>query len=133
FISGLVLLFEQTLRPGDVIEVDNRISRVQKISLRATTVRTLTNQELVIPNSMFTGQQVTNLTKPDRIVRVLVPFSVSYKSKPPEIREVAGATALQHELVLAEPPPFVAFLGYGESSLDFNLSVSVDQPDRSGL
>lgn len=132
FISGLVLLFEQTLRPGDVIEVDNRISRVQKISLRATTVRTLTNQELVIPNTMFTAQQVTNLTKSDRIVRVLVPFSVSYKSKPPEIREVAGATALQHELVLAEPPPFVAFLGYGESSLDFNLSVSVDQPDRSG-
>ena len=132
FISGLVLLFEQTLRPGDVIEVDNRISRVQKISLRATTVRTLTNQELVIPNSNFTSQQVTNLTKSDRIVRVLVPFSVSYKSKPDEVREVAGATALQHELVLAEPPPFVAFLGYGESSLDFNLSVSVDQPDRSG-
>jgi len=132
FISGLVLLFEQTLRPGDVIEVDNRISRVQKISLRATTVRTLTNQELVIPNSNFTSQQVTNLTKSDRIVRVLVPFSVSYKSKPDEVREVAGATALQHELVLAEPPPFVAFLGYGESSIDFNLSVSVDQPDRSG-
>ncbi|MCB1185520.1 mechanosensitive ion channel, partial [bacterium] len=59
-------------------------------------------------------------------------FSVSYKSKPDEVREVAGATALQHELVLAEPPPFVAFLGYGESSIDFNLSVSVDQPDRSG-
>ncbi len=133
FISGLVLLFEQTLRPGDVIEVDNRISRVQKISLRATTVRTLTNQELVIPNTMFTAQQVTNLTKSDRIVRVLVPFSVSYKSKPHEVREVAGATALRHELVLVEPPPFVAFLGYGESSLDFNLSVSVDQPDRSGL
>ncbi len=132
FVSGLVLLFEQTLRPGDVIEIENRISQVQKISLRATTVRTLTNQELIIPNSTFTSQQVTNLTKSDRIVRILVPLSVSYRSSPETVRSVASATALQHELVLAEPPPFVAFLGYGESSLDFNLSVSVDQPERSG-
>ncbi len=132
FISGLVLLFEQSLRPGDVIEIENRISQVQKISLRATTVRTLTNQELIIPNTTFTSQQVTNLTKSDRIVRILVPLSVSYRSKPETVRAVASATALQHELVLAEPPPFVAFLGYGESSLDFNLSVSVDQPERSG-
>jgi len=133
FVSGLVLLFDQTLRPGDVIEIGDRISRVQKISLRATIVRTLTNQELIIPNTTFATQQVTNLTKSDRIVRILVPLSVSYKSKPEEVREVASATALQHESVLAEPPPFVAFLGYGESSLDFNLSASIDQPERSGL
>ena len=133
FVSGLVLLFDQTLRPGDVVEIDNRISQVQKISLRATTVRTLTNQELIIPNTTFTSQQVTNLTKSDRIVRVLVPVSVSYASEPEKVRQVATETALQHELVLSEPPPFMAFLGYGESSLDFNLSVSVDQPERSGL
>ncbi|MFN2201776.1 MAG: mechanosensitive ion channel family protein [Caldilineaceae bacterium] len=132
FISGLVLLFEQSLRPGDVVEIEDRICRVQNISLRATTVRTLMNQELIIPNSTFTSQQVTNLTKSDRQVRVLVPLSVSYGSSPSEVREVATQAALQHPLVLPDPPPFLAFLGYGESSLDFNLSVSVDQPDRSG-
>ncbi len=133
FVSGLVLLFEQTLRPGDVVEVDNRISQVQKISLRATTVRTLTNQELIIPNTTFTSQQVTNLTKTDRVVRVLVPLGVSYKNDPDLVRQVATETATQHPQVLAEPPPFLAFLGYGESSLDFNLSVSVDEPQLSGL
>ncbi|MFN2200392.1 MAG: mechanosensitive ion channel family protein, partial [Caldilineaceae bacterium] len=93
---------------------------------------TLMNQELIIPNSTFTSQQVTNLTKSDRLVRVLVPLSVSYGSTPEEVREVATQTALQHPLVLPDPPPFMSFLGYGESGLDFNLSVSVDQPDRSG-
>ena len=104
FISGLVLLFEQSLRPGDVIEIENRISQVQKISLRATTVRTLTNQELIIPNTTFTSQQVTNLTKSDRIVRILVPLSVSYRSKPETVRAVASATALQLSLIhISEP------------------------------
>ena len=132
FVSGLVLLFEQSLRPGDVVEIDGRICRVQRISLRSTTVRTLTNQELIIPNTTFTAQQVTNLTKTDKVVRVLVPLSVSYGSSPEEVREVATQTALQHPSVLPDPPPFLAFLGYGESSLDFNLSVSVNQPDQSG-
>lgn len=133
FVSGLVLLFEQSLRPGDVVEIDNRICTVKGISLRATTVRTLTNQELIIPNSTFTSQQVTNLTKSDRQVRVLVPLSVSYGSSPENVREVATQASLQHPLVLPDPPPFFAFLGYGESSLDFSLSVSVNQPEKSGL
>ncbi len=132
FVSGLVLLFEQTLKPGDIVEIENRLCRVKQISLRATTVSTLTNHDLIFPNSIFTSQMVTNLTKSDRVVRVLVPFSVSYGSSPDYVREIAAETALQHPLAMAEPPPFVAFLGYGESSLDFNLSLSINEPEKSG-
>ena len=63
---------------------------------------------------------------------MLVPFSVSYGSSPDYVREIAAETALQHPLAMAEPPPFVAFLGYGESSLDFNLSLSINEPEKSG-
>ena len=100
FVSGLVLLFEQSLRPGDVVELDGRISRVEKISLRATTVRTGTNEELIIPNANFTTNLVKNYTKSDRLVQVIVPLGVSYKSDPELVRQLAIETGLQHPLVL---------------------------------
>jgi small-conductance mechanosensitive channel len=133
FVSGLVLLFEQSLRPGDVVELDGRISQVEKISLRATTVRTRTNEEVIIPNANFTTHQVKNLTKTDRLVQVIVPLGVSYKSEPELVRRLAVETSLQHPLVLDDPPPLLLFLGYGESSLDFNLLVSVIQPEMTLL
>ena len=129
FVSGLVLLFEQSLKPGDVIELDGHISRVEKINLRATIVRTLTHEELIIPNANFTTNQVKNLTKSDRLVRVTIPFGVSYKSDPELVRELAVDTGRQHPLVLADPPPRLLFRGYGESSIDFELRASINQPE----
>jgi len=129
FVSGLILLFEQSLRPGDVIELDGRISKVENISLRATTVRTLTNEELIVPNNNFTTNQVKNFTKSERLVQIIVPLGVSYKSDPELVRQIALETSLLHPLVLADPPPTLLFRGYGDSSLDFNLLVSVNQPE----
>ena len=129
FVSGLVLLFEQSLKPGDVIELDGHISRVEKINLRATIVRTLTHEELIIPNANFTTNQVKNLTKSDRLVRVTIPFGVSYKSDPELVRQLAVDTGRQHPLVLADPPPRLLFRGYGESSIDFELRASINQPE----
>lgn len=129
FVSGLVLLFEQSLRPGDVVELDGRISQVEKISLRATIVRTRTNEELIIPNSNFTNQQVKNLTKSDRVVQIEVPFGVSYNSDPELVRNLAIETSLTHPQVLALPPPLIIFQGFGDSALDFILRVSINQPE----
>lgn len=129
FVSGLVLLFEQSLKPGDVIEVNGRISQVQRISLRATTVRTLTYEELIIPNATFTNNQVKNLTKSDRLVRASIPFGVSYKSDPEVVRQLAIDTGKRHPLVLADPPPSLLFHGYGDSSIDFELLVSINRPE----
>jgi small-conductance mechanosensitive channel len=116
-----------------VIELDGRLCRVDKISLRATIVRTLTNEELVIPNSKFTTELVKNLTKSDRLVRVIVPLGVSYDDDPELVRDITIETARQHPLVLVDPAPILLFRGYGESSLDFNLSVSIDRPELSAI
>lgn len=129
FVSGLVILFEQTVRPGDVVEVDGEISQVEKINLRATTVRNRANEEFIIPNSNFTKQQVKNLTKSEQRVRIRIPFGVSYKADPEQIRQLTIETSLQHPLVLADPPPLLFFLGFGESSIEFELLVSIDHPE----
>ncbi len=131
FVSGLVLLFEQSLRPGDVVEVDGQLSQVQSVSLRATTVRTQRNEELIIPNVNFTTEQVKNMTKTERMVRIVIPFGVSYNSDPLQVQELAVQTALQHALVLSQPPPVLVFDNYGDSSLDFKLAVAVNQPQLS--
>jgi small-conductance mechanosensitive channel len=132
FTSGLILLSEQTLRPGDVIELEGFIATVEKIGLRTTSVRTRTNEELIIPNSDFTSEKIKNLTRSDRQVRVLIPLGVSYESDPEIVKQIAVDTALQHPMVLAEPTPGLGFRGFGDSSLDFNLSVSINQPELSG-
>jgi small-conductance mechanosensitive channel len=131
FVSGLVLLFEQSLKPGDVVELDGRISKVEKINLRATIVRTLTHEELIIPNANFTTNPVKNLTKSDRLVRVVVPFGVSYKSDPESVRQLAVDTGAKHPLVLADPRPRLLFRGYGDSSIDFELRASINQPEMT--
>jgi small-conductance mechanosensitive channel len=129
FVSGLALLFEQSLRPGDVIELDGRISQVEKVSLRATTVRTFTNEELIVPNNNFATSQVKNFTKSDRLIQILVPFGISYKSDPEQVRKIAVETSLEHPRVLANPEPFVLFSDYGDSRLDFGLYVSTTEPE----
>jgi len=133
FISGVVLLFEQSLRPGDVIELGNRVSQVSKISLRATTVLGPGNVEVIIPNNTFTTTEVKNLTKSDRMARVTVPFGIGYDSDPEAVREMAVNMALEHPLVLSVPAPLLVFGGFGESSLNFELWVFVNQPELTTL
>lgn len=133
FVSGLVLVVEQSLRPGDVVELDDQISQVENISFRATTVRTRANEELIIPNSIFTNQQVKNLTRSDRRVQVLIHLGVGYKSDPELVKKITIETALQHPLVLPVPQPSLIFRAYGDSSLDFDLSVAVNRPELSAI
>lgn len=128
FISGFTLLFEQSLRPGDVIEIDGRVNEVERINLRATIVRTLDNTELIIPNATFTTAQVANLTRGGRLIRTRLPFGVAYNSNPDHVRQIATETALEHELTLATPAPVVLHRGFGDSALNFELAVWMEEP-----
>jgi small-conductance mechanosensitive channel len=128
FVSGIVLLFEQSLRPGDVVSMENEMGTVKSLGIRATTVRTRDNVEVIVPNQAFLTSAVTTYTKTDRIVRVKIPVGVSYGSDPKEIREVLLEVARQHNLVQEKPEPVVRFIGFGDSSLDFQLEIWLDDP-----
>jgi len=128
FISGLVLLFEQSMLPGDIIDLNGRIGTVEKVNIRSTTVRTINNVELIVPNETFMITEVTTFTKSDKQIRVMIPIGVSYDSDPHEVKQVVQNVAGQHPLVLTDPPPELFFRGYGDSSLNFDLAVWIDQP-----
>ena len=129
FLSGLSLLFEGSLRPGDMLEVEGEATTVQKVSVRATTVKTFDNIEKIVPNQYLFTNIVTTYTGTDQIIRVLVPVGVSYQCDPEAVMEILLGVAYQNQQVLSEPRPYVHLMGYGDSSVDFRLAVFINNPD----
>jgi small-conductance mechanosensitive channel len=123
FVSGLVLLFEQPIRLGDRVEVGGVLGDVVRMASRSIWVRTNDNVVIIVPNSEFTASRVTNWTANDRRVRFAIPLGVSYDSDPEEVREVVLEVARRHPDVLHDPPPEFLFLGFGDSSINFELRV----------
>lgn len=131
FLSGIILLFEQSLRPGDVIDINGEIGTVEQLNIRATVVRTRNNVEIIVPNENFVTNQVKTYTKSTRETRILLPFGVSYQTDLKELRRVVLETAVRHGLVLKEPEPTLLFRAFGDSSLNFDLAVWIDQPQHT--
>ncbi len=123
FVAGLILLLEQPIKLGDRIEVGNTHGDVVRLRGRSTWIRTNENVVIVVPNSEFINQRVTNWTANDRQVRISLPVGVSYNSDPKVVREVLLAVSRSHADVLADPTPEVIFAALGESSLNFELRV----------
>jgi small-conductance mechanosensitive channel len=123
FVSGLILLIERPIKLGDRVEVGSTNGDVLRIAARSTWVRTNDNVVIIIPNSEFVSNRVTNWTANDRQVRFRVPVGVSYGSDPEEVRVVLTQVALAHPDVLRNPPPEVRFMEFGDSSLNFELRV----------
>jgi small-conductance mechanosensitive channel len=128
FISGIVLLFEQSLRPGDVVEVGGILGTVEELGIRATTVRTYDNVEMIIPNETFFTSTVTTYTHGSRITRIVLTIGAGYNSDPPQVMEILKEAAQRHGLVLDDPAPDVFFENYGDSSIDFHLAIWVADP-----
>ena len=131
FVSGLVLLFERPVRVGDSIQIGGKWAEIKNIGLRATTVQTLDQADVMIPNADLVNSQVTNWTLSNRQVRVSIPVGVVYGSDVTLVMEKLMACAKANLLISENPLPQVLFLEFGNSSLNFELRVWVlDADDR---
>ncbi|MCB0153991.1 MAG: mechanosensitive ion channel [Anaerolineae bacterium] len=129
FISGFILMFERSIGPGDVLRVDDTLGVVRRINVRSMIIRTQDNIELIVPNSKFLTETVTNFTRTQDLVRVRVSVGVSYRSDPRQVERILLETA-DHPRVLTRPAPAVQFTDFGESSLNFDLLVWTDDAAR---
>jgi small-conductance mechanosensitive channel len=130
FVSGLILLFERPVRVGDTIEIGGSWAEIKKIGLRATTVQTFDQADVIIPNGDLITNQVTNWTLSNRRVRLIIPVGVAYGSDVALVMEILSECANNNSMVAKTFKPQVLFLSFGESSLDFELRVWVLDADH---
>ncbi len=120
-VSGLIILFDGSLRINDVVEVDDMVGRVLTIGLRTTVVVSRDNVNVIIPNSKFTNDNLINWSHIEKKTRFHIDIGVSYGSDVRLVEVVLLECARQNRRIESEPAPFVRFNNFGESSLDFQL------------
>lgn len=130
FSSGLVLVFERPIQVGDFVEVGKFRGTVERIGPRGTNIRTLDFVSIIVPNSRFLEEEIVNWTHQTPQSRLHLPVGVSYDCNPKEVEAALVEVATKNKDVLQSPAPRVAFIGFGESALDFELLVWVQDPSK---
>ncbi len=127
FVAGIILLVEQPLRIGDRVETADTLGDVVKIAARATWIRTNDNVVIIVPNSTFINNSVTNWTANDPKVRIGLSVGVGYNSDPEKVRAILLEAARAHPQVLQKPAPDVIFANYGDNSINFTLRIWTEE------
>ncbi len=125
FVSGLILLAERPIKVGDWIIVGSEEGFVQRISVRATEIRTFDRSSVIIPNSELITGRVTNWTLGNTVGRVLIEVGVSYSSDPQKVYDILLEVGKNHPKCLTRPEPKVVFENFGDSALEFSLRVYI--------
>jgi len=135
FVSGLWLLFEGSVRPGEVLMLDGDPCEVRKLGLRATLLwRDRDNAELLIPNQTFFTEAATSYTASDRMRRSQVNVGAAYHHDPTDVIALLQATALEVPRVLSNPAPKALLVSYGDSAINYALRFWIANPlDNGGI
>lgn len=123
FISGLIILMERPIKVGDRIEVDGVSGSVMAIGARSTRVKTNDNISIIVPNSKFISENVVTWSFNTDRVRFRIPVGVSYDSDIDLVSKLLIQVGEENKDVLAEPPPAVRLIEFGDNSLNFQLWV----------
>jgi potassium-dependent mechanosensitive channel len=127
FASGLILLFERPVRVGDTVVVGGEWGTIRKIGLRSTIMQTFDQSEMIVPNADLVSEKVVNWTLTNHTARVILQVGVAYGTDVQQVLQILRDAGPSHDAVLLEPPPQALFVGFGDSSLDFELRVWVGE------
>ena len=130
FVAGLILLFERPIKVGDRVTVGGMEGDVMDINIRSTTVRSLNNIDIIVPNSEFVSSQVINWSHGDRKIRLDIEVGVSYHSDLDTVLRSLKEVALENREILRDPEPDVHLREFGDSSWNMKLRVWIDNPKR---
>jgi small-conductance mechanosensitive channel len=131
FISGLLLLFERSIKPGDILEVEGRVVRVEDMRVRATVARTRHDEQLIIPNSALAQGTVTNFTMADSYYRISLTVGVTYDSDMRRVRAALTRATVDLPWRSKSHESVVLMTAFADSSVNFEVSVWMDDPWRA--
>ena len=128
FVSGVILLLERAIKPGDVLKVEGQFVKVMRMGIRATIARTLDEEEIIVPNSAIVQSTVTNYTLRDSLYRLRCQVGVVYGSDMALVRRTLEGVAQAVEWRNKAQDPVILLTDFGNSSVDFETSVWIDDP-----
>ncbi|MEM7618245.1 MAG: mechanosensitive ion channel domain-containing protein [Pseudomonadota bacterium] len=128
--SGMLLLLDQSIKPGDIIEMDGTFGWVNHMGARYTELVTRDNKSYLVPNEEFITQQVINWSHGNTLVRVETSFGVHYNSDPHEVRRLATEAATKPDRVVDSPSPVCHLVEFGDSSLNFVLRYWIKDAEK---
>ena len=123
FVSGLVLMFERPIQPGDMIDAVGSSGRVQEIRLRSTTIRTFDGADVVVPNGLLLSGNLTNWTMHDQHRRIEITVRVDFTADPARVAQLLGHAASTTPGIADQPAPAVLMTEIGENALIFSVRV----------
>ena len=125
-ISGILIILDQSLHVGDIIEVDGKVGRVFEIRLRTTRALTRDDKVIVIPNHMFLTGIIYNYTQNHNTTREYIKVGVAYGSDVQKVTRLLEESVVAQQKVLKKPKPFVTFDDFGDSALLFSLHFFIN-------
>ncbi len=130
FISGFILVFDRSIRPGDVISINDKFGWVEELRARYIVVRDRDGVETLIPNENLITTEVINWSYSDRKVRVKLPVQISYDDDPEQAMGILLEAARVSPRVLSDPEPAARLMGFGDNGIDLELRVWIRDPQQ---
>ncbi len=129
FISGFILLFDRSIRPGDVISIGDRFGWVQSLHARYVVVKDRDGVETLIPNENLITSEVVNWSYSDRAIRQRIPVQISYENDPEVAMKLLINATVDKPRVLKNPEPAARLIGFGDNGIDLELRIWINDPE----
>lgn len=129
-ISGVTLLLDKSLKPGDIIEVANQFGTVKIMGSRYTSIVTIEGKEHLVPNEYFITNEVVNWSHSNKLVRQSVDVGVSYNSDIHQVMEILENSASRVERILKRPKTIIQLIEFGASSVNFRVQFWINDPQK---
>jgi small-conductance mechanosensitive channel len=129
FISGFLLLFDKSIKPGDVISIGNKFGWVEALHARYIVVRDRDGVDTLIPNENLVTTDVINWSYKDKNVRLKIPVSISYHDDPEQAMALMIEAANETDRVLTDPPAVARLLEFGDNGIQIELRLWINDPE----
>ena len=129
-VSGVIILLDKSIKPGDVISLNDTFGWITQLGARYASVTTRDGREHLIPNEDFIANQVINWSHSSDFVRLDIYFGVDYTSDPHEVKKIAAKAPLTVDRVVNNPSPVCHIVNFGDSSIDFILRFWIRDPNK---
>jgi small-conductance mechanosensitive channel len=133
-ISGFILVFEGSIRPGDVISMGDTYGTVKSLHTRHVVIHTRDGLDILVPNENLLTSDITNWSYAgDHKIRLRLPVQISYNDEPEQALERLDRLAREYARIVKDPPPQAFLLGFGDNGVNLELRVWIDDADTRGI